>query len=140
MSENIDEGRRKCRAKRNFDSMMSFLLENTSSDKKKITENLIIDSCGKTANNNSNFIDHDDPNNEIVDIDIDKLDVSGSKSIFASSCISLVFFRTFKKIKFDSLPAIKIIPLAGLKHIRVESKTTYWELLHCLCRKFILLV
>ena len=59
MSENIDEGRRKCRAKRNFDSMMSFLLENTSSDKKKITENLIIDSCGKTANNNSNFIDHD---------------------------------------------------------------------------------
>jgi hypothetical protein len=50
------------------------LLENTSSDKKKITENLIIDSCGKTANNNSNFIDHDDPNNEIVDIDIDVSD------------------------------------------------------------------
>jgi len=70
MSENIEGGRRICRAKRNFDSMMSFLLEKTSSDKKKITENLIIDSCGKTANNNSNFIDHDDPNNEIVDIDI----------------------------------------------------------------------
>ena len=61
MSQNIDEGRRICRQKRNFDSMMSYLLENTSSDKKKITENLIIDSCGKTANNNSNFIDHDDP-------------------------------------------------------------------------------
>jgi len=74
MSENIEGGRRMCKAKRNFDSMMSFLLENTSSDKKKITENLIIDSCGKTANNNSNFIDHDDPNNEIVDIDIDVSD------------------------------------------------------------------
>ena len=74
MSQNIDEGRRICRQKRNFDSMMSYLLENTSSDKKKITENLIIDSCGKTANNNSNFIDHDDPNNEIVDIDIDVSD------------------------------------------------------------------
>ena len=42
--------------------MMSFLLENSSSTKKKITENLIIDSCGKTAIN------------DIVDIDIDVSD------------------------------------------------------------------
>ena len=38
---------------------------------------MIIDtfhSCGKTANNNSNLIDHDDPNNDIVDIDIDVSD------------------------------------------------------------------
>ena len=40
MSENIEGGRRICRAKRNFDSMMSFLLENTSSEKKKITQKL----------------------------------------------------------------------------------------------------
>jgi hypothetical protein len=73
-SENIDDARRLCRAKRNIDSMMSFLLENSSSTKKKITENLITDSCGKTANNNSSLIDHDDPNNGIVDIDIDVSD------------------------------------------------------------------
>ena len=63
--------------KGNVESMMSFLLEKGSSTK-KITENLIIDtfhSCGKTANNNSNLIiDHDDPNNDIVDIDINVSD------------------------------------------------------------------
>jgi hypothetical protein len=53
---------------------MSFLLEISSADKKKIIENLRIDSCGKTANNNRNFIDDDDPNNKIVDIDIDVSD------------------------------------------------------------------
>ena len=73
-SENIDDARRLCRAKGDFDSMMSFLLEKSSSTKKKITENLIIDSCGKTAKNNSNLIDHDDPNNDIVEIDIDVSD------------------------------------------------------------------
>ncbi len=38
---------------------------------------MIIDtfhSCGKTANNNSNLIDHDDINYDIVDMDIDVSD------------------------------------------------------------------
>jgi hypothetical protein len=49
-SKNIDDARRLLREKRSMDSMMSFLLENNSSTKKKITENLIINtfhSCGK---------------------------------------------------------------------------------------------
>jgi len=75
-SKNIDDARRLFKGKRDFESMMSFLLENGSSTTKKtVTENLdTFHSCGKTANNNSNLIDHHDPNIDIVEIDIDASD------------------------------------------------------------------